>query len=51
MAKRTKSYGLNNPLQAVFPVPVISQREPNGNDTNYEIGQTWIDQIRKLFYC
>lgn len=44
MAKRTKSYGLNNPLQDVFPVPVVAQRTPTSNDTNYEIGQQWVDQ-------
>lgn len=44
MAKRTKSYGLNNPLQDVFPVPVIAQRSPTGRDNNYELGQTWINK-------
>jgi len=42
MAKRTSAYGLNNPLQDVFPAPVISNRAPKSTDTNYEIGQQWV---------
>ncbi|NGX50741.1 MAG: hypothetical protein K1060chlam2_00591 [Chlamydiae bacterium] len=26
MAKRTKSYGLNNPIQDVFPGPIVATR-------------------------
>ena len=50
MAKRTKSYGLNNPLQDVFPVPVRAQRAPTGNDTRYEVGQLWIDIPNEAAY-
>lgn len=50
MVKRTQSYGLNNPLQDVFPLPVIAQRSPTANDTNYEIGQTWVDQTTSQIY-
>lgn len=44
MAKRTKSYGLGNPLQDVFPLPVIATRDPTTNDRNYELGQAWINR-------
>ena len=44
MAKRTKSYGLNNPLQDVFPGPVVATRDPTTNDTNYELGQAWVNR-------
>lgn len=44
MAKRTKSYGLNNPLQDVFPGPVVATRDPTSNDTNYELGQGWVNK-------
>ena len=51
MTKRTKSYGLNNPLQDVFPVPVKAQRAPNATDArNYEIGQIWVDQTTSQIY-
>ncbi len=43
MAKRTKSYGLNNPLQDVFPGPVLASRNPTTNDRNYELGQAWVN--------
>jgi len=51
MAKRTKSYGLNNPLQDVFPVPVVARRIPNDNDTQYELGQTWVDQATSQIFA
>ncbi len=50
MAKRTKSYGLNNPLQDVFSVPVVANRAPTTNDTNYEIGQQWVDRNNNQAY-
>lgn len=50
MAKRTQSYGLNNPLQDVFPVPVVSDRAPTVNDTQYELGQQWVDQSASQIY-
>jgi len=52
MAKRTKSYGLNNPLQDVFPVPVKAQRAPTAKDAKaYEIGQLWVDQVGDAIYA
>jgi len=51
MAKRTKSYGLNNPLQDVFPVPVRAQRAPTSTDAKfYEVGQIWVDQTTSQIY-
>ena len=51
MAKRTKSYGLNNPLQDTFPVPVKAQRAPTTRDAKaYELGQIWVDQITAQIY-
>ena len=44
MAKRTKSYGLNNPLQDIFPLPIIAERAPTTNDKGYELGQLWVDK-------
>jgi len=51
MAKRTKSYGLTNPLQDVFPVPVISRRIPNEKDTQYELGQTWVNEATSQIFA
>jgi len=50
MAKRTKSYGLNNPLQDTFPVPVVAQRAPTANDTIFEIGQLWVNKTSTQIY-
>ncbi len=50
MAKRTKSYGLNNPLQDVFPVPVVSTRNPTVNDKGFEIGQQWVNTAETRVY-
>lgn len=50
MAKKTKSYGLNNPFQDAFPVPVVSKRPPEVYDMNYEIGQIWVDQKTARIY-
>lgn len=51
MTKRTKSYGLNNPLQDTFPVPVKAQRAPTARDAKaYELGQIWVDQLTAQIY-
>lgn len=51
MTKRTKSYGLNNPLQDTFPVPVKAQRAPTARDAKaYELGQIWVDQLTSQIY-
>lgn len=44
MAKIQQAAGLQNPLQNVFPQPVVSQRAPTAADKNYPIGQEWIDK-------
>ena len=44
MAKNlNNAYGLQNPLQNVFPVPIQSQRAPTFSDVGYPIGQVWVD--------
>ena len=48
--KRTKSYGINNPLQDVFPIPVKAQRAPTTSDLGYEIGQIWVNQAANQIY-
>ncbi len=50
MPRRTQSYGLNNPLQDVFPLPVLAQRAPTTNDTRYEVGQIWVDESANTIY-
>jgi hypothetical protein len=44
MAKSQKGYGLGSPLQNVFPQPVVADRVPAAGDTNYELGQVWINK-------
>ena len=45
MARTTKAYGLSNPLQDVFPVPIQSQRSPTTSDVGYQPGQVWINLL------
>lgn len=49
--KYNKSYGLSNPLQDMFPEPIVAQRAPTTNDTGYRIGQTWVDQSSNQIYA
>jgi hypothetical protein len=49
--KFNRSYGLSNPLQEVFPEPVVAQRAPTGNDVGYRIGQIWVDGPSNQVYA
>lgn len=52
MAKKSRAYGLNRPLEDVFPVPIISARAPTSSDYKYfEIGQLWIYTTTAQVYC
>lgn len=51
MGKKTQAYGLQRPLQDVFPVPILAQRAPLTTDKNYEIGQLWIYETTGQIYC
>jgi len=44
MAKINSAAGLQNPLQNVFPQPVISSRAPTPNDKNYPLGFIWVNK-------
>lgn len=44
MARINKAAGLENPLQSVFPQPVISSRTPTTSDKKYPLGQTWVNK-------
>lgn len=50
MARRQPSYGINQPLQDIFPAPVIGQRAPATSDKGYEVGQIWVDQTTSQIY-
>lgn len=50
MAKKQSGYGLNQPLQDIFPTPVVAQRAPATSDKRYEIGQLWVDQTTGQIY-
>lgn len=41
--KYNNAYGLSNPLQNIFPDPVVAQRAPTASDLGYRIGQIWVD--------
>lgn len=52
MTRKTKSYGTNNPLQDVFPSPIISKRQPTKRDAKeYELGQIWVDKETSQIYA
>jgi hypothetical protein len=44
MTRIQRSAGLNNPLQKVFPLPILANRAPTSSDKNYQAGQVWIDK-------
>ena len=42
MVRFNSAAGLDNPLQSIFPKPIVATRAPTTSDTNYAIGQTWV---------
>ena len=50
MAKITQSYGFDNPLQEVFPKPIVSNRAPTTTDKKFPIGQQWVNKTAGTFY-
>lgn len=50
MVKKTRAYGIQRPLEDVFPVPVIASRTPTQSDKNYELGQIWVDKTTGVIY-
>ena len=50
MSKINKAYGINDPLQNVFPQPIIAQRAPAATDKRFPVGQVWIDKSADTAY-
>lgn len=50
MVNQSRVYGLKNPLQKLFPQPIVSQRAPNSNDYNFAVGQVWVDKPNNDIY-
>ena len=50
MVKINSSAGLENPLQQVFPKPIVSTRPPTSADKNYPLGQIWVVKGSNAFY-
>ena len=44
MVRSSRTYGLDTPLEEMFPKPIVSNRAPTSNDLNFEIGQVWINK-------
>lgn len=42
MSKLNQAAGFENPLQKVFPQPIVSTRAPSASDRNYPLGQVWV---------
>lgn len=50
MVKLNSSVGLENPLQEVFPKPIIRNRAPNNNDRAFPVGQDWVNTVTQEAY-
>lgn len=50
MVKKTQAYGIQRPLEDVFPVPVIALRAPLTTDMNYDLGQLWVYKTTGAIY-
>lgn len=50
MTRTNQAAGLQNPLQNVFPQPIVSNRAPTSNDRNYPLGQEWVNRSAKDVY-
>jgi len=44
MANIKRGYGMDAPLQDVFPQPVVASRAPTTADKRYPLGQVWVDK-------
>lgn len=50
MARLDSAAGLDNPLQEVFPQPIVGRRNPGNKDKNFPIGQDWINTEAQRSY-
>ena len=50
MARISRSYGIDSPLERVFPQPVVSPRAPTASDFRYPLGQLWVDKTLDVIY-
>jgi hypothetical protein len=44
VTSRQRGYGVGGPSLQFQPAPIIAQRAPTSTDTNYDLGQDWIDE-------
>jgi len=42
--RKSRAYGIRNPLQKLGPLPVVAQRNPLAADIGYSIGTDWINE-------
>lgn len=50
MTRLSKSPGIAKPFNDVFPVPVLSDRDPTSADIKYPVGQSWINKSAGRLY-
>jgi hypothetical protein len=50
MVKKTQAYGIQRPLEDVFPVPIIALRAPTSADMNFDLGQLWVYKTTGAIY-
>jgi hypothetical protein len=50
MVKSVRALGINVPYVDIFPKPNISTAAPTSSDTNFELGQLWVNTSNGLIY-
>lgn len=48
--RKNIAYGLDNPLQQLYPLPIASHRAPTTRD-KAQIGSFWVDTLTNTTYC
>lgn len=50
MVKSVRALGISTPFVDIFPEPNISTAAPTSSDTNFELGQLWVNTSTGLIY-
>ena len=45
-----KSYSIGQPLNNVFPSPIIMKTDPQAHNNQYQLGQVWVNQATQIAY-
>jgi hypothetical protein len=50
MAKIRRVYGIGQPFENVFPIPLVSSSAPTTSDTGFDLGQVWVRKTTNQAY-